>query len=164
MQLMPGDVILMKLDTFQGKRKVKDRCSEVEYVVTHQVTSDVPTYKVKGDGGNIKVTHRNRLFLVAPVRDTATPLGGSESVSYVSGLLVSFQGLMPGFLVDSSLIEKDVVAEEPVVEVPPTREGPAAEYPVLVCLWPPDSQEEDQVEVHTPKRISTTGDEFMTGV
>ena len=34
MQFMLGDVILMKLDAFQGKRKVKDRCSEVEYVVT----------------------------------------------------------------------------------------------------------------------------------
>ena len=32
-QLMPGDVVLMKLDVFQGKRKVKDRCSEAEYMV-----------------------------------------------------------------------------------------------------------------------------------
>ena len=47
MQLMPGDVILMKLDMFQGKRKVKDRWSEVEYVVTHQVANDVPTYEVR---------------------------------------------------------------------------------------------------------------------
>ena len=83
-QLMPGDVILMKLDVFQGKRKVEDRWSKVKYVVTHQATSDMPTHKVKDDGGNIKVTHLNRLFLVAPMRDTATPLGGSESVSYVS--------------------------------------------------------------------------------
>ena len=34
MQLMLGDVVLMKLDAFQGKRKAKDRWSEVEYVVT----------------------------------------------------------------------------------------------------------------------------------
>ena len=46
MQLMPGDTVLMKLDAFQGKRKVKDRWSEVEYVVVHQVADDVPTYKV----------------------------------------------------------------------------------------------------------------------
>ena len=38
MQLMPGNIILMKLDAFQWKRKAKDRWSEVEYVVTHQVT------------------------------------------------------------------------------------------------------------------------------
>ena len=37
MQLMPGDIVLMKLNAFQGKRKVKDPWSEVEYVVVHQV-------------------------------------------------------------------------------------------------------------------------------
>ena len=83
-QLMLGDVILMKLDMFQGKRKVKDRWSEVEYVVTCQVASDMPTYEVKDDGRNVKVAHHNRLFLVAPMRDTVTPLGGSKSVSYVN--------------------------------------------------------------------------------
>ena len=73
-QLMPGNVILMKLDTFQGKRKAKDRWSEVEYVITHQVTNDVPTYKVRDDCRNVKVTHHKRLFLVAPARDVAMPL------------------------------------------------------------------------------------------
>ena len=92
---MPGDIILMKLDAFQGKRKVKDRWSKVEYVVTHQVASDMPTYEVKDDGGNIKVTHHNRLFLVAPVRDTSTPLGGSESVSYVSATQSALAELTP---------------------------------------------------------------------
>ena len=42
-QLMPGDIVLMKLDMFQGKRKVKDHWREAEYVVVHQVTDDVPT-------------------------------------------------------------------------------------------------------------------------
>ena len=63
MQLMPGDIILMKLDTFQGKRKVKDRWSEVEYVVTHQVISDMPAYEVKDDGGNIKVAQAQQQAL-----------------------------------------------------------------------------------------------------
>ena len=49
-QLMLGDVILMKLDTFQGKRKVKDRWSEAEYMVICQVTNDVPAYEVRDDG------------------------------------------------------------------------------------------------------------------
>ena len=56
MQLMPGDIILMKLDAFQGKRKAKDRWSEVEYLVTCQVANDVPE-KVRDDGGNVKVIH-----------------------------------------------------------------------------------------------------------
>ena len=54
-------------------------------------------------------------------------------------------------MADSSLIEKDAAAEEPVVEVLPTREEPAVKCPASVCSWPPDSQEEDQVEVHTPE-------------
>ena len=45
-QLMPGDVVLMKLDEFQCKRKVKDRWSKAEYVVMHQVADDMPTYEV----------------------------------------------------------------------------------------------------------------------
>ena len=95
MQLMLDDVVLMKLDVFQRKRKVKDRWSEVEYVVTCQVTSDMPTYEVKDDGGNIKVAHLNRLFLVAPARDTATPLDGSESVSYVGAARSALAELTP---------------------------------------------------------------------
>ena len=75
MQLMLGDVILMKLDAFQQKRKEKDRWSEVEYVVTCQVTNEIPTYEVRDDGRNVKVAHHNRLFLVAPARDVAMPLG-----------------------------------------------------------------------------------------
>ena len=54
----------MKLDAFQGKRRAKDKWSEVKYVVTHEVANDMPTYEVKDDGGNVKVDHHNRLFLV----------------------------------------------------------------------------------------------------
>ena len=45
-QLMLGDVVLMKLDAFQGKRKAKDWGSEAEYVVVHQVADNIPTYEV----------------------------------------------------------------------------------------------------------------------
>ena len=81
MQLVPGNVVLLKSDTFQGKRKVKDRWSNSEYMVVQKVTDDMPTYKVKDDGGNVKVIHHNRLFLVATVSGTITPLGASESLS-----------------------------------------------------------------------------------
>ena len=39
--------MLMKADAFQGKRKVKDQWSEVEYEVICQVTNDVPSYEIK---------------------------------------------------------------------------------------------------------------------
>ena len=68
---------------FREKRKAKDRWSKIEYVVVCQVANDMPAYEVKDDGGNVKVIHHNRLFLVAPTRETATLLGGGESISYV---------------------------------------------------------------------------------
>ena len=80
-QLMPDNIVLMKLDAFQGKRKVKDQWSEAEYLVAHQVTDDVPAYEVRDDGENVKVIHCNQFFLVTTPRGDATPLGGSESTS-----------------------------------------------------------------------------------
>ena len=48
-QLVPGDIVLMKNDAYQGKWKVKDRWSETEYVVVHQVADGVPAYEVKDE-------------------------------------------------------------------------------------------------------------------
>ena len=56
--LVPGDVVLMK-NMYQGKRKVKDRWSETEYVVVRQVTDGIPAYEVKDEAGNIKTIHCN---------------------------------------------------------------------------------------------------------
>ena len=58
-QLVPGDMVLMKNDAYQGKQKVKDRWSETEYVVVCQVTDGVPTYEVKDEAGNIKTVYCN---------------------------------------------------------------------------------------------------------
>ena len=119
MQLMPGDVILMKLDAFQGKRKAKDRWSEVEYVVTRQVTSDMPAYEVKDDGRNVKVAHHSRLFLMAPTRNTATPLGGSKSVSYVGAAqstLVELTPLCGGEMSESEV--EGMLTQHPASRVP----------------------------------------------
>ena len=58
-QLVPGDIVLMKNDAFQGKQKVKDRWSETEYVVVRQVADGVPAYEVKDEAGSVKTAHRN---------------------------------------------------------------------------------------------------------
>ena len=79
-QLVPGDVVLMKNDTYQGKWKVKDRWSETEYVVVHQVTDGIPAYEVKDEAGNIKTIHHNRLFLVATPMEAIMPLGAGTSI------------------------------------------------------------------------------------
>ena len=58
-KLIPEDIVLKKATAFQGKRKVKDHWSEVEYEVVRQVTNGVPLYEIKDSSGNLKVTHRN---------------------------------------------------------------------------------------------------------
>ena len=80
-QLVPGHMVLMKNDAYQGKWKVKDRWSETEYVVVCQVTDGVPAYEVKDEAGNIKTVHRNWLFLVATPIEAITPLGVGVSIS-----------------------------------------------------------------------------------
>ena len=81
MQLVPGDMVLMKNDVYQGKWKVKDRWSETEYVVVCQVADGVPAYEVKDEVGNIKTVHRNWLFLVAAPMEAVMPLGAGTSIS-----------------------------------------------------------------------------------
>ena len=80
-QLVPGDMVLMKNDAYQGKWKVKDRWSETEYVVVCQVTDDVPAYEVKDEARNIKTIHRNWLFLVATLKEAIMTLGAGMSIS-----------------------------------------------------------------------------------
>ena len=80
-QLVPGDVVLMKNDAYQGKQKVKDQWSETEYVVVCQVADGVPAYEVKDEAGNVKTVHHNWLFLVATPIEAVTPLGVGTSIS-----------------------------------------------------------------------------------
>ena len=80
-QLVPGDIVLLKNDAFQGKRKVKDQWSETEYVVFCQVTDGMPAYKVKDEAGNVKTIHHNQLFLVATLKEAVMPLGVGMSIS-----------------------------------------------------------------------------------
>ena len=72
-QLVPGNVVLMKNDAFQGKRKVKDRWSKTEYVVVCQVADGVPAYEVKDEAGSMKTVHCNQLFLVAASKEAVIP-------------------------------------------------------------------------------------------
>ena len=57
---MLGDVVLTKADAFQGKRKVKDQWSKVEYEIVCQVKNGVPSYEIKDAS--------DRLFLVATLK------------------------------------------------------------------------------------------------
>ena len=80
-QLVPGNIVLMKNDTYQGKQKVKDQWSETEYVVVCQVADGVPAYDVKDEVGNVKTVHHNWLFLVATLKEAVMPLGAGMPIS-----------------------------------------------------------------------------------
>ena len=50
-------------------------------MVMHQVTDDMPTYKVQDNDRNVKIIHHNQLFLVATPKADAMPLRRSELAS-----------------------------------------------------------------------------------
>ena len=41
--LKPGDLVLVKVDAFKGKRKIKDRWEEGTWEVVHQIATEVPS-------------------------------------------------------------------------------------------------------------------------
>ena len=80
-QLVPGDVVLVRNNTFQGKMKVKDQWGKVEYVMVRQVTDGVPTHEIRDEAGNVKTVHHNQLFLMSALLKAITPLGVGTSIS-----------------------------------------------------------------------------------
>ena len=63
--LKPGDLILVKADTFKGKSKIKDRLEDKPHEEVHQIMTDIPSYKVKDQSGNSCILHCNQLHLIA---------------------------------------------------------------------------------------------------
>ena len=51
MNLKPGDLVLVKVDAWKGKRKIKDRWDEETWEVSQQMTADVPYYEVMNQHG-----------------------------------------------------------------------------------------------------------------
>ena len=49
--LKPGDLVLVKVDAWKGKRKIKDRWEEETWEVVHQIVADVPPYQVMNQCG-----------------------------------------------------------------------------------------------------------------
>ena len=46
MNLKPGDLVLVKADTFKGKRKIKNEWEDKACEVVYQIATDVSSYKV----------------------------------------------------------------------------------------------------------------------
>ena len=49
--LKPGNLVLVKVDAWKGKTKIKDRWEEETWEVVHQIMADVPSYKVTSQHG-----------------------------------------------------------------------------------------------------------------
>ena len=60
-----GGLVLVKVDTWKGKRKIKDRWEEETWEVVHQIMADIPSYEVTNLHGWSRVLHQNRLLLIA---------------------------------------------------------------------------------------------------
>ena len=63
--LKPGDLVLVKVDAWKGKRKIKDRWEEETLEVVQQIVADVPSYEVTNQHGWSWALHWNQLLLVA---------------------------------------------------------------------------------------------------
>ena len=44
--MKPGNLVLVKVDAWKGKRKIKDRWEEETWEVVCQIAADVPSYEV----------------------------------------------------------------------------------------------------------------------
>ena len=62
--LKSGDLVLVKVDAWKGKRKIKDRWDEGTWELLQQIAADVPSYKVTNQHGQSRVLHQNWLLLV----------------------------------------------------------------------------------------------------
>ena len=76
--LQPGDVVMVHIDGFAGKRKVKDWWEDGGFIVESQL-EDWPVYKVRCPTSDAKqkpkyrILHRNRLLLVTNEDDPVVP-------------------------------------------------------------------------------------------
>ena len=86
--LRPRDVVLMKADAKQGRRKVMDRWNSDPWEVIGPMSDGLPVYKIKNDNGQIRTVHRNRLLLLAPAEERGTPvapIANKGTISQSSG-------------------------------------------------------------------------------
>ena len=55
--LKPGDLVLVKVDAWKGKRKIKDRWDEETWEVSQQIAADMPSYEVMNQHRQSRVLH-----------------------------------------------------------------------------------------------------------
>ena len=107
MVLKPGDVVLLKTDSYTGRRKTKNKWSYENYTVLCQIGLDILTYEIQAEGGSTRIVHRNQLFLLLPKEEeyNCMPLVAALQVEIMDSLRQS-----PGYAPS----EVDLVPKENV--------------------------------------------------
>ena len=77
-QLMLGDMDWMKVNLFQGKRKIDGQWDEADYEIACQVTNGSSSYEKQDSSSKLKASHCNRFFLVATPHGASTALCQNE--------------------------------------------------------------------------------------
>ena len=54
-----GNLVLVKADAFNGKRKIKDRWEKDTWEVVCQILTDVPSHEVTDQHGKSHILHQN---------------------------------------------------------------------------------------------------------
>ena len=49
--LKPGDIVLLKMDSYTGRRKTKNKWSYKHYTVLYQLGLGILTYEIQAEGG-----------------------------------------------------------------------------------------------------------------
>ena len=64
MNLKPGDLVLVKVDAWKWKKKIKDRWDGETWEVSQQIMADMLSYEVMNQQWRSQVLHQNRLLLI----------------------------------------------------------------------------------------------------
>ena len=107
MVLKPGDVVLLKMDSYTGRRKTKNKWNYENYTVLCQLGPDILTYEIQAEGGSTHIVHWNQLFLLLPKEedDNCVPLVAALWAETMDSL-----GQSPGY----ASLEADIVPKENV--------------------------------------------------
>jgi hypothetical protein len=73
--IKPGDRVLLKVVSFDGKHKLADRWEQDPYIVVSQPNTDIPVYNLRKENneGRVRTLHRNLLLPIGYIWDVPTP-------------------------------------------------------------------------------------------
>ena len=115
MVLKPGDIVLLKMDSYTGRKKTKNKWSYENYTVLHQLGPDILTYEIQAEGGLTHIVHWNQLFLLLPKEedDNCMPLVAALQVEIMDSL-----GWSPGYAPsEAGMIPEECVRMLEVVDM-----------------------------------------------